>query len=172
MAFKCLIVLSCPPACHPFWVGEIWLNWLLFFVETRPPRTGHKYLELGHFGMTISRGIGEQNYASRSMLDNYYHIFITFIMINFSFSHFSRTTTASTCVLPQRLSGWLSEASFLVTVTVLCGFLVFGDLRAGCLWVSWPKKPRHIDDPLPGICCAPKRFFVTFYINPFGAHKP
>jgi hypothetical protein len=39
--------------------------------------------------------------------------------------------SASTCAVPQSLSGWLSEASFSVTFRVLCGFLVFGDLAIG-----------------------------------------
>lgn len=60
-------VLSCRIAfalATPLWVKS---------GDTRPPRTGHKYLELGQPGMTISRRQRKEQKknASRSMLDNY-----------------------------------------------------------------------------------------------------
>ena len=56
---------------------------------------------------------------------------------------------ASTCAMPQRLLGWLPESS-VVTITVLCGLPVFGDVITWCPW----GKPRDVvDAPLRWICC-------------------
>ena len=54
--------------------------------------------------------------------------------------------TASTCAMPQGLSGLLLEPLFLVTLTVLCGFQVFENLMTRWLWVC--ELRDVVNDPL------------------------
>ena len=74
----------------------------------------------------------------------------------------SSNWTASTCDMPQTLSGWLSDLFFFGDFTVLCGLLLCWDVIT---WWFRLCKPRD-DDLLRGFGCLAILVFATFYRNP------